>query len=116
MGIPFVCAGLYIIFGRFLHLRWAKQNTWYALTDKRVVIVTRGLMGQSIKEQDLKTLTAMDRRLRRNDSGTIDFAAPTPFFDQRAFWPVQKLGSMAFIDIPEVNKVYELLLKARADA
>ena len=32
-GVPFVILGLYFIFGRFVYQRWAKQNTYYALTN-----------------------------------------------------------------------------------
>lgn len=37
-GIPFVLAGLYFIFGRFLYKKRRKRRTAYALTDRRAIV------------------------------------------------------------------------------
>ena len=44
-GIPFVLLGIYFIFGRFVYKYWRKKNTYYALTNRRALILTRGLFG-----------------------------------------------------------------------
>jgi hypothetical protein len=38
-GIPFIVAGQYMIWGRFLADGWSKRRTYYAITDRRVLIV-----------------------------------------------------------------------------
>ena len=41
-GVPFVIAGQYMIRGRFLHDAWLKRKTYYAITNRRVLIVQDG--------------------------------------------------------------------------
>ena len=41
-GIPFVVAGQYLIWGRFFYDAWLKRRTYYALTNRRVIVVQNG--------------------------------------------------------------------------
>jgi hypothetical protein len=41
-GIPFVAAGLYFVFGRFLCKRYQKRRTVYAITTQRALVLTGG--------------------------------------------------------------------------
>ena len=41
-GIPFVIAGQYFIWGRFLTEAWLKRKTYYGVTNRRVLIVQEG--------------------------------------------------------------------------
>src|SRR5450631_1276302 len=41
-GIPFVIIGQYLIWGRFLTDAWLKRKTYYAVTNRRVLIVQDG--------------------------------------------------------------------------
>jgi hypothetical protein len=41
-GIPFVAAGLYLVFGRFFYKRYQKKRTVYAITTHRALVVTKG--------------------------------------------------------------------------
>ena len=43
IGIPFVVAAQYLIWGRFLYAAWKKKRTFYALTTRRVIVVQHGL-------------------------------------------------------------------------
>ncbi|HEY6263813.1 MAG TPA: hypothetical protein VIW93_03335 [Candidatus Acidoferrum sp.] len=38
-GVPFVLIGQYMIWGRFLNDAWLKRRTYYAITNKRLLIV-----------------------------------------------------------------------------
>jgi hypothetical protein len=38
-GIPFVVIGQYMIWGRFIVAAWKKRRTFYALTNRRAVVV-----------------------------------------------------------------------------
>jgi hypothetical protein len=41
-GIPFIAAGQYMIWGRFLHDGWVKRRIYYAVTNRRVWVVREG--------------------------------------------------------------------------
>src|SRR5579875_1643918 len=38
-GIPFVFVGQYLIWGRFVYATWKKRDTFYAVTNWRVIVV-----------------------------------------------------------------------------
>ena len=40
-GSVFVLVGLYMIFGRFIFKYYSKKATYYALTNKRILIITK---------------------------------------------------------------------------
>jgi hypothetical protein len=42
-GIPFLCVGVYMLVGRFFHDAWLKRRTYYAATNRRVLIVQDGV-------------------------------------------------------------------------
>jgi Bacterial PH domain len=73
-GIPFVCVGLYIIFGRFFIDAWGRARTQYAVTSDRILIV-RGLFSQQVKSLQLRTLTDVSFTQRSDGSGTITFGS-----------------------------------------
>src|SRR5262245_41322509 len=37
-GIPFVLVGLYLVFGRFFAVAREAERTWYAVTNRRILI------------------------------------------------------------------------------
>ncbi len=76
-GIPFVLIGLYIIIGRFFFDSVQRRNTYYALTDERVIIIS-GIFNQNIKSLDIKNLPEINIRTTSNDKGTITFGASHP--------------------------------------
>lgn len=41
-GVPFIVIGQYMIWGRFPYTAWKKGRTYYAVTTKRVLVVTSG--------------------------------------------------------------------------
>ena len=59
-GIPFVVAGIYIIFGRFIVKVLSRRRIRYAITDQRAVEITKG--GRSLKEAFLGTSMEVNRR------------------------------------------------------
>ena len=54
-GIPFVLIGLHFMVGRFFVDSRARANTFYGLTDRRVIIVS-GLFSRSTNSLPLRTL------------------------------------------------------------
>lgn len=77
-GIPFVLIGLYIIFGRFYVEAKQRKNTFYGVTNERVII-TSGLFRKKVKSLNLRTLTDISLSESSSGSGSITFGNTTPF-------------------------------------
>jgi hypothetical protein len=75
-GVPFVLVGQYMIWGRFLYERWKKKRTYYALTNRRALIVEHGLRSHSISSASFETLSMIDKRVRSDGIGSISFGGP----------------------------------------
>ena len=76
-GIPFVLVGLYLIAGRFLYKRWRKGRTYYALTDRRVLVLTEGLRGRTLRAAFIDTIPAINHSIGRDGRGSITFGNPS---------------------------------------
>jgi hypothetical protein len=72
-GIPFVIMGLYFIFGRFIYKKYQKRHTYYAITDKRAIILTKKRFGKFIKTEYLNKIPSINKSIRSNGIGTITF-------------------------------------------
>jgi len=72
-GIPFVLVGLYMIVGRFFVDRWQRDRTFYGVTNERIIIVTKNLLGKQVKSLDLRNLYEITVDEKSNKSGTITF-------------------------------------------
>ena len=81
-GIPFVVIGLYLMFGRFWFDAAQRARTFYALTDRRIIIVS-GVFSHSTRSLNLRTLSDITLTKKQNGSGTISFGPRNPMF---AWW------------------------------
>ena len=110
LGIPFVLIGLYYFFGRFFVDMAQRSKTYYALTDKRVVIIS-GLHNQNIKSLELKKLSEINISTRSNGKGTITFGASLPisWMYSGSWFPNMGRYSIApnFEMIDDVKMVYQ---------
>jgi hypothetical protein len=77
-GVPFCCVGLYMIVGRFIYDAYLRARTFYAVTNRRILIVTwartRDLISLDISNQPM-TLSES-----RDGSGMITFATSLNMF------------------------------------
>jgi hypothetical protein len=46
-GTPFVIVGQYMIWGRFFYEYWKKKRTFYALTNRRALLMENGLFNRN---------------------------------------------------------------------
>lgn len=117
-GIPFVLVGLYTLFGRFVIDSIQRKRTYYALTSRRVVIITTW-PGKNIQSLMLHTLPDITLSTGRGGRGTITFGSP-PFgmpFNTTSSWPgMKRYRTPAFALIEDAREVYDLIKQTQMDA
>jgi hypothetical protein len=105
-------AGQYLIWGRFVHARWKKKHTYYALTDKRALVVTDRWRRRTVSGAFLNSLPVIDKRVRTDGIGTIGFGGQVA-----GEWQWGKNNPprpLTFEDIDDVDSVYQLVLHLKA--
>jgi hypothetical protein len=112
-GIPFVVVGLYIVGGRFWIDARRRARTTYALTSERLLI-SSGRRAPAMKSLDLRTVSDITLRERRDGSGTITFGPTHPLaaLYAGAAWP-GVAQPPSFEMIPSARRVYELIREAQ---
>ena len=114
-GIPFVVIGQYMIWGRFLYDAWQKRRIYYAITNRRVLILQEGW-----KRKTSSTYLEVIPTIEREGSvrGTLWFGPKYPVIAGRG----QQTRGMSrfsigdvpvFADIDDVEAVHRLVLDQR---
>lgn len=117
-GIPFVLAGLHMIFGRFLVDMRQRERTIYGVTTERIVIVS-GLFTRQVKSLNLRTLSDVSLSERPDGSGTITFGPGQPFgwwLQGMGWWPGMPAATPAFELVPRAKEIYETIRGAQRAA
>jgi len=117
-GIPFVLVGLYMIFGRFFVDAKRRANTFYGLTDRRVIIVS-GLFSRTVNSLPLRTLHDISVQEQRDRSGTVMFGRPPPFGGWYDAMPWPRAGwyqAPSFDLIQDAKRVHDQVLEAQRAA
>lgn len=115
-GLPFLAAGLYVTVGRFWFDAKAMKSVRYFVTDRRVLIAKRE--GSSIESLDLKRLPTLKLNERSDGSGTIKFGNSSSIFGGMngfGIWQVSLDPEPQFFRIPDVRRVYEIIIKRSSD-
>jgi hypothetical protein len=115
-GFPFVLAGLYFIFGRFVFDAKMRESTEYAVTDRRAIIVTT-LFGRKVNSINLQSAPDMSLTERSDRSGTITFGA-APYYgrwSQRNLWYPGTASQPAFDMIDDARSVYDIIQNIKRD-
>jgi hypothetical protein len=115
-ALLFAVVAVYITVGRFMVDIWLRARTAYAVTDQRVII-TSGLIGQSVKSLNLRTLTDVTLTERGDGAGTIAFGPANPWGPMSGGmrWPGMPQQPM-FERIPGARAVYEMIREAQTKA
>lgn len=121
-GIPFVVMGQYLIWGRFIYTAWRKGRTFYAVTNKRVLVVSTG-MSRKIIDGYFRNLDSAALSVRSDGVGTIEFPS-TAYF--APYWGLGRnrrgnqididLATLTFFDISEARNVYQIIQTQREQA
>ena len=121
-GIPFIVMGQYLIWGRFFYTAWKKGRTFYAVTNKRVIVVSIGFSRKLI-DGYLRNLDSASLSLRSDGIGTIEFPSVPLALSNWTFGRNNRgnqmdidLSSLAFFDIPDARTVYQLIQSQRDQA
>ena len=114
-GIPFVLIGLYMIFGRFFGDAASRRKTWYALTDRRLIIL-QGLFTRQVNSYDFATLSNLNLVERSNQTGDILFGNPGPMYSTTVSgWPGSgKYRTPGFYQLPGAKAVFIQIQSTRA--
>jgi hypothetical protein len=116
-GVPFIMAGQYMLWGRFLVDAWLKRRTYYGVTNRRVLILQEGWK-RKISSVFLEALPSIDRE--GAGLGTLWFGPKYPALAARG----QKTRGMSrfsigdvplFADIDDVDSVYRLVMDLKED-
>ena len=105
-GIPFVCVGLYITVGRFIHLAWKRKNTAYVITTAKII----RKVGNRVDMLDAKTMPAIHVIARTDGTGTIRFGQPIYYGRRRRYNGIDPSEGLFTLDnIPDVARVQQIL-------
>jgi hypothetical protein len=114
-GVPFLLFGQYFVWGRFIYDAWLKRRTYYAVTDRRVLIFQEGLTQRS----NTIYIEAIPSIEREGDlTGTLWFGPKLPIMGYRgsAKRDISRfaLGDVpVFADIDDVNFVFSLVTELK---
>lgn len=115
-GVPFVAIGLYLVVGRFFADARRRGNTWYGLTDQRVIILS-GVFRRTARSLNLRTLPEINLTTESDGSGTIAFGPSLPRAYAAAGWGVPANAQSArFEMIENARDVYDRIRAAQKAA
>jgi hypothetical protein len=114
-GIPFVVFGQYMIWGRFLHDAWQKRRIYYAITNRRVLILQEGWKRKTSSTY-LEVIPTIERE--GEVRGTLWFGPKYPVVagrgQQTRGMSRFRIGDVpVFADIDDVEAVHRLVLDQR---
>jgi hypothetical protein len=113
-GIPFVVAGLYMIFGRFFYDAALRKTTWFGVTNQRLIVL-KGLFGCNVASFDYATLTNLNLVERGDGSGDILFGSPNLLSDfAGANWTgSNRYRPPGFYQLTDVRRIFNLIRAAQ---
>ena len=98
-SIPFFVIGLYHLIGKQIRRRHTQEKTFYAITNKRLLIVEASASEKVISKY-ISQINKVDVITNNNEIGTIEFGENYPDGE--------------FSDIKDVQNVYELINDLRS--
>lgn len=111
---PFAIYAQYLIWARFLYAAWKKKRTFYAVTNRRVIVVQDGWRRRSAVA-DLETLPSPILENGPNETGTVRFAkwqTEHPGCQQLGWtrFDLMAIGNVpTLVDIDNADFVYRLV-------
>ena len=113
-GTPFVVVGQYLIWGRFVYQRWKKKRMYYALTNRRALIIEFGFRNRTSSSAFFDTVPSVDKRVRRDGIGSISFGGPVR--GELQFGKSTTPRPPTFDDVENADAVYQIVLRLQDQA
>jgi hypothetical protein len=110
-GTPFVLIGQYMIWGRFLYQRWENARTYYALTERRALIVRNGFRSRTCMSAYFGDLAMIDKFARSDGIGSISFGAPLTGRWMRTRGSAPRCPT--FDDVDDADSVYRVAMRLK---
>ena len=120
-GGMFVLAGLYFVFGRFIYKSYKQKRSYYAVTNKRVIIL-QDTGGSKITSAYITQIPSIEKKIGSDGVGSITFGNSAPYARMYANTGMDFFGSMygvsapAFYDIKDADEVYQIVNKSVQEA
>lgn len=124
-GAFFVLIGQYFIWGRFFVAAWKKRRTYYAVTNRRVIVVQQGF-SRRMASAFIDTLPNLVKENGRRGLGSLRFTQSQPTWARRGAWggwngmggwgawDGMAVGDVPeFRDIEDVDSIYRLVSDQR---
>jgi hypothetical protein len=114
-GIPFLLIGNYMVWGRFFVDAWLKRRTYYAVTNRRVMVLQDGLKKKT-SMTFLNSIPSIEQE--GSETGTLWFGPKYPIIAGRR-QPNRGLSRFSvgeipiFADIDGVGSVHRLVVELR---
>lgn len=118
IGTVFSFLGVYFVVGRYIYKRWKKRRTFYALTDRRALVLTL-TFGRRIEGAFLDRLASINKSVRSSGIGTLHFGNTSLIGAMYAntgldFFSGFYSGDVpTFYDVRDVDAVYDLVNRLR---
>jgi len=112
-GVPFLLIGVYLVAGRFLLDAWIRRGMYYAVTNKRVLIL-RSSPFSKFSALGLDQLPDANLTERADGRGTIRFGTGAPYWAGSGFsgWTPALDSTPQFIAIEDARTVFDHIQRA----
>lgn len=115
-GIPFVVIGQYLIWSRFVYAAWLKRRTYYAVTNRRVLVIQDGWKRQ-VASAYVDSLPSLTKEGATNGIGILRFGPEPNMWSNNRGWQGRNALSITdlptSVDIDDVDSVYRLVSDLR---
>ena len=123
-GAFFVALGLYFMVGRFFYKAWCNKRTFYAVTNKRVIVVTEAGTRKT-RAAFIHQIPVTNKRIRADGSGTLSFGTSNGLGGVASVYDntgLDFLGAFygtlppTFHSIPDADRVYRIVAEQQRGA